>query len=193
MSRPLQDGIRDFGDGPTTSRVVVEDFDPLTGKPLAGAEFVPPGPKRKMGRYRLSDDIYSPEFIQASVLGTVVKTMRLFSDKSALGRPVKWAFDHPQLRVLPRAGEGANAFYERESRSLQFYYFRNPNNPAQTVYTSLSRDVVAHETGHAIIDGIAPALYDAITPQSLRCSRSPGGSDRRHDSVSEQRVKAPGS
>jgi hypothetical protein len=69
--------------------------------------------------------------------------------------------------VLPRAGDAADAFYDRDSRSLQFFYFTNPKNSSQTVYTSLSRDIVAHETAHAIIDGIAPALYDTVTPQSL--------------------------
>jgi hypothetical protein len=162
------DYVGDFGDGPTTSLVVVQDFDPATGAPLPGAKFVPPGRGRKMGRYLISkDDIYSPEFIQTSVLGAILKTIRLFSDGSVLGRPIEWAFDHPQLRVLPRAGVGANAFYDRDSKSLQFFYFQNPNNPAQTVYTSLSRDIVTHETGHAIIDGIAPTLYDALTPQSV--------------------------
>lgn len=35
------------------------------------------------------------------------------------------------------------------------------------MHTALSRDIVAHETGHAILDGIAPDLLDAITPQAL--------------------------
>ncbi len=162
-----RDHVSDFGDGPSTSLVVVEDFDPVTGQLLPGVKFVPPGRGRKMGRYLVPDDIYSHEFIRTSVLGMVLKTMRLFSDPSALGRKITWAFDHPQLRVLPRAGEGANAFYDRESRSLEFLYFKNPHNPKLTVFTSLSRDIVAHETGHALVDGIAPALYDALTPQSL--------------------------
>ncbi len=162
-----RDYVADFGDGPTTSLVVVEDFDPITGELLPGVSFVPPGGGRKMGRYLIPDDIYSSEFIRVSVLGTILKTMRLFSDESALGRKIRWAFDGPRLRVLPRAGEGANAFYDRESGSLQFFYFKNPHSPSETVFTSLSRDIVAHETGHALADSIAPSLYDALTPQSL--------------------------
>ena len=69
--------------------------------------------------------------------------------------------------VIPEAGKWANAFYERESHSLQFYYFPISEHSSEMVYTSLSRDIVAHETGHAILDGIAPDLYHAITPQSL--------------------------
>lgn len=162
-----RDHITGWGDGPTTSLVVVEDLDPATGKLLPGVKFEPPGPRRKMGRYVIPDDIYSREFISVSVLGAILKTMRLFADENALGRKIEWAFGAPQLRVLPRAGEGANAFYDRETGSLQFFYFPNPHNPNQTIYTSLSRDIVAHETAHALIDAIAPTLYDTLTPQAL--------------------------
>ena len=53
------------------------------------------------------------------------------------------------------------------SHSLQFFSFPSRKNPGRTVHTCLSHDIVAHETGHAILDGIAPALYDALSPQSL--------------------------
>jgi hypothetical protein len=164
---PDRDLVADFADGPSTSLVVVEDFDPATGERLPPVRFVPPGRGRKMGRYVVPDDIYSNEFIRVAVLGAVLKTMRFFADESALGREIRWAFDHPRLRVLPRAGEAANAFYDRESGTLQFFYFKNPHDRDQTIFTSLSRDIVAHETGHALVDAIAPALYDAMTPQSL--------------------------
>ncbi|HUW08315.1 MAG TPA: hypothetical protein VM537_01235, partial [Anaerolineae bacterium] len=85
---------------------------------------------------------------------------------SVLGRRLRWAFDAPQLLVVPRAGEWANAYYERETHSLQFFFFAATHGRGM-VYTSLSRDIVSHETAHAILDGIAPDLYDALTPQSL--------------------------
>ena len=57
-----------------------------------------------------------------------------------------------------------NAFYERSSHSLQFFSMQADD---RTIHTSLSRDIVAHETAHALIDGIVPDLYDALDPQAL--------------------------
>src|SRR6266511_562267 len=155
-----------FLDGPVTRRVAVLDFDPESGQLHPGARFAPPRPGRQRGTYEVADpdDIHASGFIQVSVFGTVLRTMYMFEDEDTLGREVRWAFDGPQLLVIPRAGQWANAFYERESRSLQLFYF---DSPAGTIYTSLSRDIVAHETGHAVLDGIAPALYHAVAPQSL--------------------------
>jgi hypothetical protein len=157
-----------FLDGPVSKRVAVLDFDSKTGELLAGARFQPPPEDRKLGHYEIAnkDDIQAHDFNQVSVFATVLKTMYLFEDEDTLGRPLVWGFDAPQLLVVPRAGEWANAFYERESHSLQFFYFPALRG-GRMIYTSLSRDIIAHETGHAILDGIAPDLYNALTPQSL--------------------------
>ena len=90
--------------------------------------------------------------------------MYMYEEQDTLGRRVAWGFDAPQLLVVPRAGWWANAYYERRSHSLQFFSFRAGN---KLIHTSLSRDIVAHETAHALIDGIDPDLYDALDPQSL--------------------------
>lgn len=161
-----------FLDGPVTKRVAVLDFDPRTGELVPGARFMPPDKRRVRGRYDLPKDggeydLASPHFQQVSVFATVLRTMYMFEEPDALGRPLTWAFDGTQLLVVPRAGEWANAYYERESHSLQFFFFADTQDPNRTIYTSLSRDIIAHETAHAILDGIAPDLYHSITPQSL--------------------------
>ncbi len=158
-----------FLNGPVTRRVAVLDFDPDTGELLPGAVFLPPSGGEELGRYQIADPsrIDAHDFNQVSVFATVLKTMYMFEEPDNLGRQLTWAFGAPQLLVIPRAGRLANAYYERDSHSLQFFYFSNPRDPAQPIYTSLSRDIVAHETAHAILDGIAPHLYSAITPQSL--------------------------
>lgn len=151
-------------DGPVTPRVAVIDLDPETGRNVPGAKFRPPRGSRVLGAYQVDvNDIYSPEFIAVSTWATVLRTMYMYEEPDALGRRLRWGFDAPQLLVVPRAGMLDNAFYERDSHSLQFFSFK-PGD--KIVHTSLSRDIVAHETGHAILDGISPDLYDALDPQA---------------------------
>ena len=162
-----------YWDGPVSNRVAVLDFDSKTGNLRRGARFIP---GKAIGSFDVPRDpkysgkkIYltnTDAFIQTSVFGTVLRTIKLFEHKNVLGHPVRWAFNGPQLLVIPRAGEWANAFYQRDSRSLQFFFFA-PDPTSETIYTCLSRDIVAHETAHAILDGIAPDLYNALTPQAL--------------------------
>ena len=158
-----------FLDGPVTRRVAVLDFDPATGALRPGARFVPSQNGRDYGTYDTDgpEEIYGDSFLQVNVFATVLQTLSLFEEPDALGRRITWAFEAPQLLVVPRAGEMANAFYERESHSLQFFYLAPPAEGRRPVYTSLSRDIVSHETAHAILDGIAPSLYNAMAPQSL--------------------------
>lgn len=158
-----------FLDGPVTESVAVLDFDGESGGLSASAKFEPPEKDKILGKYQVNENaISSREFNQVSVFATVVKTMRMFERPDVIGRKIVWAFDAPQLLIVPRAGEMANAYYERESHSLQFFYFNSETtSTAKRLYSSLSHDIVTHEAAHAIFDGIAPDLYNAITPQSL--------------------------
>ena len=157
-----------FLDGPVSRRVAVLDFDPETGALEPGVSYIPPKGGNKLGHYDLPDppDLHSPAFGRVSLFATVSKTIQLFEHNDVLGRQIRWAFDAPQLLAVPRAGRDENAYYERDSHSLQFFFFPSHKDENELVYTSLARDIVAHETGHAILDGIAPHLWFAITPQS---------------------------
>ncbi len=167
----VEDDEQFFLDGPIGRQVAVVDLDDRTGALMPGAVFQPPPPGRKLGRYAIADetDLRARDLNQVSVYTTVLGTMEMYQEPDALGRPLSWAFGAAQLLVVPRAGERARAFYQRESHSLQFFFFpsQNPANRGQMIFSSLSRDIVAHETAHAILDGIAPDLYHALTPQSL--------------------------
>jgi hypothetical protein len=157
-----------FLDGPINGRVAVLDFDEATGDLMPGTRFVAPARDRVVGRYDVPDapvDLKSRDITRVSVFGSIFKTIQMYEEPDALGRPIRWAFDGPQLLVVPRAGDWRNAYYQRESRSLQFFFFTP--NPGQLILTSHSQDIVTHETAHAILDGIAPDLYDATLPQSL--------------------------
>ena len=65
--------------------------------------------------------------------------------------------------VLPHAGYGKNAYYDRKSKSLQFYYFDDDD---ERIYTCLSTDIINHEFGHALLDGIRPYYYESCLVQT---------------------------
>lgn len=155
-------------DGPVSRRVAVVDLDPDTGAVTPGAKFILPK-GRTQGSYRIKSelDFDANDFKQVSVFTAVMKMMSIFEAPDVLGRRLRWAFAGEQLLVVPRAGKMPNAFYHRDSRSLQFFFVDDPKKRGKLVYTCLSPDIVAHETTHAILDGIAPDLYNATSPQSL--------------------------
>ena len=65
--------------------------------------------------------------------------------------------------VVPHAGYGENAFYDCASKSLQFYYFGSDKDP---VYTCLSGDIVNHEFGHAVLDGMRPYYSESSSVET---------------------------
>lgn len=160
-------------DGPVTRRVAVLDFDPSTGGLAQGARFVPPSTEDGIGSYELpaGQNLHDPVFMKVATFGGVFKTIRMFEEADTLGRRVHWAFPGPQLLVVPRAGEWANAFYERDSRSIQLFFF-TPSGQQRPVYTSHSQDIIAHETAHAVIDCVAPDLYHSTSPEGLAIHES---------------------
>ncbi|HEX3556811.1 MAG TPA: S8 family serine peptidase [Thermoanaerobaculia bacterium] len=112
----------------------------------------------------------NPQFHQQMAYAVAMKTIEHF--EIALGRPVLWRpganpkneFDDSlfvkQLAVHPHALQQANAFYSPQEIALQFGYFEaaadDPGDhmPGSRVYACLSHDIVAHETTHAILDGM---------------------------------------
>ncbi len=66
----------------------------------------------------------------------------------------------PTLRIYPHALREANAYYSPQKKSLLFGYFAaRPADitlqmPDSLTFTCLSHDIIAHETTHAILDGL---------------------------------------
>ena len=79
----------------------------------------------------------------------------------ALGRRVSWSFGGHQLKVAPHAFAEPNAFYSPRDEALLFGYFAAPHG---TVFTALSHDIVAHETTHALLDGLRPRYMEPSSP-----------------------------
>src|SRR5438552_9002957 len=99
--------------------------------------------------------------------------------RRALGRDIAWACGVPgprgtlRLRVRPFAIEEDNAYYDRDDNGLSFGFFRAGKRPAGRtvpgglIFASLSHDIVAHETTHALLDGLRSQFYEPIQPDVL--------------------------
>jgi hypothetical protein len=79
--------------------------------------------------------------------------------------PLPWQWNTPTdttpLSVFHKAGNTMNAFYTRGERALKFFFFNKPGDPptAPQIFTCRSLDIVAHETGHAVLDGLKPGWF----------------------------------
>lgn len=128
----------------------------------------------------------NPQFHQQMVYAVVMKTIANF--ERVLGRRILWAERDkapngaylplsqqyvPRLRVYPHALREANAYYSPVKKALLFGYFNAITNdpreelPGGVVFTCLSHDIVAHETTHAILDGMHGRLMEATNPDML--------------------------
>ena len=101
---------------------------------------------------------YSKESDCAHTFAVVRETLSLY-ERHRSGAAIPWVWNQggntDVLTIYPRSFAGANAYYSRNAKSLKFGYFV-PQNSSTTVYTCRSLDIVAHETGHAILDGLKP-------------------------------------
>jgi hypothetical protein len=104
--------------------------------------------------------VSDPAFRAQNVYAIAVRTLAAF--EFALGRRIDWASDSHQLYIVPRAFAEANAHYAREDRGLFFGYL--PRGERKPLYTCLSHDIVAHETTHAILDGLRPRFLEPALP-----------------------------
>jgi hypothetical protein len=158
----------DLMDGPTSARIAVVDYDADTNRLEDPVEwdgrkkcFVFRHKGQKVPITKAHRD--QPQFHQLNVWAIVQSVLGMYEATWVLGRSAPWAFEGNRLIVVPHAGYLANAFYDRRSKSIQFYYF----GPAkQRVYTCLSHDIIAHETGHAILDGLRRYYFEDSSLQT---------------------------
>ena len=147
-----------MADGPTSARVAVVDYNAETGVVAPPVKW-----DEEKRRFLGTEDRTSFKFHQVNAWAVVQNTLSFFEDPHVMGRPIPWGFDGNRLIVVPHAGNQRNAYYDRRSHSLQFYYFGPADKP---VYTCLSHDIVAHETGHAVLDGIRPYFSEISSSQT---------------------------
>lgn len=124
----------------------------------------------------LGDLIVSPADVDAfdavHTFAVVRQTLTMYQ-RNRGGAPLPWQWNGPNntdpIKVFPHAGVTANAFYSRTERALKFFFFTKAGDPptAPQIFTCRSLDIVAHEAGHAILDGLKPQwLTSANSPQT---------------------------
>ncbi|WP_181259328.1 hypothetical protein [Pseudoduganella armeniaca] len=115
------------------------------------------------------------QFDAVHTFAVVRQTLTMFQRVLAAhdGGPVPWAWnsgsDTEPLQVYPHGLPNVmNAYYSRNERALKFGDFVQTNEAAAArIYTCRSFDIVAHETGHAVLDGLKPRwILSSAPPQT---------------------------
>ena len=165
--------------GPVGDYLEVVDVDPASNAAYRPVDLNHPTLLVENG---LVPSIGNPAFHQQMVYAVAMKTIDHF--ERALGRVALWAERLKKgrepasrfvrrLRIYPHALREANAFYSPEKRALLFGYFNaqaadvGDNLPGGMVFTCLSHDIVAHETSHALLDGLHPRYKEATNLDML--------------------------
>jgi hypothetical protein len=178
---------------PGGNYIEIVDVDPASGRYYEPVDLDDPYVLAQDG---LEPSVSNPQFHQQMAYAVIMKTIENFeralgrkilwaenipahvpgaqADTRAV---LEFGFVR-RLRVYPHALRQANAFYDPNRKALLFGYFEanpaSPSNPTQaalplpgsTVYTCLSHDIVAHETTHAILDGLHRRYIDATHPDT---------------------------
>ncbi len=166
--------------GPVGEYLEVIDVDPASKAAYAPVDLNDPYLLHEQG---LSPSETDPRFHQQMVYAVASRTIEYF--ERALGRVALWA---PQLqrspgqvteayvqrlRIYPHAMRAENAYYSPDKKALLLGYFNasetdpTENAPGSLVFCALSHDIVAHETTHALLDGLHRRYIEATNPDVL--------------------------
>lgn len=168
--------------GPVNEYLEVIDVDPTSGQFYKAVDLNDP---HLLAQDGIAPSEGDPRFHQQMVFAVAMKTIRVF--ERALGRKVFWSPKWVEgksggkeeylfvrrLRIYPHALREANAYYSPDKKALLFGYFKaslsdpGVNLPGGWIFTALSHDIVAHETTHAILDGLHRRYIESTSVDSL--------------------------
>jgi len=131
--------------GPRDARITVQGLPPVS--PNVSGDLI--------------EAVGTDAFDAIHTFAVVRSTLTMFQ-RALQGAPTPWQWNSlanmDPLNLFPHAaGVSMNAFYSRNQKALKFGFFDKPSAPTGTkVFTCRSLDIVAHETGHAVLDGLKP-------------------------------------
>ncbi|MDW9593543.1 hypothetical protein GOA63_15145 [Sinorhizobium meliloti] len=169
----------DLKPGPIGEYLEVVDVDPGSRTAYPPVDLNAPNLLAADG---LAPSESSPRFHQQMVYAVAMKTIEHF--ERALGRKALWSSRRyttgeryieqyvPRLRIYPHALRQQNAYYSPSKKAVLFGYFParaadRRSTPGSTVFTCLSHDIIAHETTHALLDGVHPRFNEPVNEDVL--------------------------
>jgi hypothetical protein len=165
--------------GPIGEYLEVVDYDPSSASFYAPVNL---NDSLVLAQDGLPPSEGNPHFHQQMVYAVGMTTIRNF--ERGLGRVALWAPTRERgndpaseyvqrLRIYPHALREANAYYSPAKKALLFGYFpavyqpEGSQLPGGTVFTCLSHDIIAHETTHALLDGMHRLFIEPSHPDAL--------------------------
>ena len=159
------------GPGPSGCVFVVRDIHEPTGETWAPIDL---DDVRVASERGLPPSTTNPCFAQQMTYAVAMSTYERF--RMALGRLPEFApavagkTRKGTIEIRPHWKPEDNAYYEPDEAALSFGYTKSTGLSAGAtqkgayVFTCLSHDVIAHETAHAILDGLRPHLMRPSNP-----------------------------
>src|SRR5262245_22690761 len=126
--------------GPTTARVAVVDYDTRLDVVFAPVQVLARGAGFAVGPIESVRENFL--FHQQNVWAVVNRMIGILEHPRLLGRPIPWASGLGRLLLLPHAGYGRNAFYERGTGAIHFLYLEGLQAP---VFTRSDERGVGHD------------------------------------------------
>ena len=125
-----------------------------------GVPGIPPVSPNAMGDYITTPG--TDAFDAIHTFAVVHQTLTMY--QRALNSPLPWQWNTggntDPLQVFPHGLPNTiNAFYSRTQKALKFGDFIKPGEPPTSprIFTCRSFDIVSHEAGHAVLDGLQPS------------------------------------
>jgi Subtilase family len=176
------DWEKDLQPGPVGEYLEVVDVDPASGSCYAPVDLNHPHLLASRG-YAPSEA--NPQFHQQMCYAVAMRTIGAF--ELALGRKALWSSRYVRdadgnfvseeyvnrLRIYPHALRSANSFYSPEHKALLLGYFSATQSqvgttlPGSRVFCAVSHDIIAHETTHALLDGLHRRYQESTNPDVL--------------------------